>query len=167
MLHIYRNLTLTFRPDESILQFTVSIFNDIIPEVDESFVVDLSMPTGGARVGPSSSTAMTILTNDDAHGLVGFADDSLSVIISEMEINFVVTLQVERTAGTFGLVIVDWELSGSHMVGEITPASGQVQTFPICSSIFLYVCEIFASIPSLGYFCRWCFNGHHYSPDHS
>lgn len=125
MLH--RNLTLTFRPGESILQFTIAIFNDDISEIDENFVVDLRMPTGGARIGQSSSTTMTILTNDNAHGLVGFADNSRSVIISEMETNFVVTLQVERNAGTFGLVIVDWELSGNHMTGEITPASGQVQ----------------------------------------
>lgn len=121
-----RNLTLTFRPGESILRFTISIFDDAVPETDESFRVDLSMPTGGARIGQSSSSVITILTNDNAHGLIGFADNSASLILPEMEANFPVTLQVERSAGTFGSVIVNWELSGAHMAGEITPASGQV-----------------------------------------
>ena len=115
-----------FRPGESSLQFTVAIYDDTIPEIDEDLVVALSMPTGGARIGRAVSTPITILTNDNAHGLVGFADNSLSVIISEMDANFVITLEVERNAGTFGLVIVDWELTGSHTAGEITPASGQV-----------------------------------------
>ena len=85
------------------------------------------MPGGGARIGQSSTIPTTILTNDDAHGLIGFSDDSLSVVLSEMQSNFVLTLQVERNMGTFGLVIVEWELSGSHAEGEITPASGQVR----------------------------------------
>lgn len=51
-------------------------FNDAIPEVDEAFQLQLRNVMGGARLGQQSSVAVTILTNDDAHGLIGFADVS-------------------------------------------------------------------------------------------
>lgn len=70
---------------------------------------------------------MTILSNDDAHGVVGFANSSRSIIVSEQDTNVVVSLDVERNRGTFGQVSVTWELSGEHLMGEITPSSGQVK----------------------------------------
>lgn len=105
---------------------TAAIFNDDLPEVDEDFVIGLSMPSGGATVGEQAAVTMTILTNDNAHGLVGFTATSLSVLVEELASNTGVTLDVERTEGTFGLVTAEWELSGGHMIGEITPSSGQV-----------------------------------------
>ena len=128
VLNEHRNLTLTFGAGESSLLVTAAIFNDDLPEVDEDFVIGLSMPSDGATLGEQAAVTMTILTNDNAHGLVGFTDASLSVIVEEMASNTAVTLQVERTEGTFGLVTANWELSGGHMTGEITPASGQVHT---------------------------------------
>ena len=117
---------MTFRPNESSLFFTVAIFDDEIPETNETFVVSVSRPTGGARVGDQTSAAMTILTNDDAHGLIGFSSTSRSIIISEMDRDVSLPLGVQRSAGVFGDVRVDWELSGTHAAGEIVPASGQV-----------------------------------------
>jgi len=105
----------------------VAINDDSVPEVDEDFSIRLSMPSGGASLGVQTSVSMTILTNDNAHGLIGFDNDSLSSIISEMESSSAVMLNVERTGGTFGLVRVQWELSGAHTLGEITPTSGQVR----------------------------------------
>ncbi len=136
-----RNLTLTFRPNEASLFFAVSIFDDDLPEIDEDFVVSVRMPTGGARIGQQTSATMTVLTNDNAHGLVGFRNSSQSVIIAEMDGDVTVSLDVERNAGTFGQVRVGWELSGSHVAGEIAPASGQVSqwylsNFKIYNSAF-------------------------------
>ena len=121
-----RNMTLTFRPGEARLFFTVAISNDTIPEIDERFMVGLSMPSGGARLGDQTSVAMTILTNDNAHGLIGFNNDSRSRIMSELDSDLLVVLNVDRDGGAFGLVRVNWQLSGAHMTGEITPTSGQV-----------------------------------------
>lgn len=124
----HRNLTLTFRPGETSLFFTAAINNDNLPEVDEDFRIGLSMPSGGARLGEQTSITMTILTNDNAHGLIGFNDASLSILVAEMDMTFIVSLNVDRTEGTFGLVSVQWQLSGGHTAGEISPASGQVLT---------------------------------------
>lgn len=51
----------------------VSINNDDIPEVDERFSVQLQSPSGGSRIGGSGAVVITILTNDDAHGMIRFA----------------------------------------------------------------------------------------------
>lgn len=124
-----RNMTLIFRPEESSLRFTIAIFDDDLPEIDEQFTVGVTLPSGGARIGQQASASITILTNDNAHGLIGFSNSSQSLIVSEMVASSVISLDVERQAGSFGLVIVDWELSGGHMTGEITPASGQVRGY--------------------------------------
>ena len=129
LMHLFsfdRNLTLTFRPNESRLFFSVAIFDDELPEIDEVFTVGIRMPAGGARLGDQTSAAMTILTNDNAHGLISFSENSHSFIISEMASDNLVFLEVLRSAGVFGSVRVAWSLSGGHTAGEITPSSGQV-----------------------------------------
>lgn len=126
-------MTLTFKPGESSIFFTVAVIDDSLPEIDETFTVGLSMPSGGARLGDQTTVTMEILTNDNAHGLIGFSNSSLSRVVSEVGSNVEVVLDVERTGGTFGLVRVQWQLSGSHTAGEITPASGQVDTASLCN----------------------------------
>ena len=113
-----------FRPGEASLFFTVAVYNDDVPEVDEDFNIALSMPSGGARLGQQSSITTTILTNDDAHGVIGFNTDSVSRIVMEMDGEIV--LNVDRRGGTFGVVRVQWQLSGDHSTGEISPVAGQV-----------------------------------------
>ncbi len=72
--YYHRLVNLTFAPGEAALRFSVRVVNDVIPEVDESFSVVLSDPVGGARIGVNGVVTMEILTNDDAHGLIGFAE---------------------------------------------------------------------------------------------
>lgn len=74
-----RRVNLTFAPEESQLRFSVRVVNDEIPEIDESFTIQLSSPVGGARIGTNRAVTTTILTNDDAHGLIGFADVSCMI----------------------------------------------------------------------------------------
>ena len=70
-----RRVNLAFAPDESELSFSVRIANDDIPEIGESFSVRLVDEVGGARIEPSrGSITIEILTNDDAHGRIGFAE---------------------------------------------------------------------------------------------
>ena len=69
-----RNFSLTFAPGENSHEFVVQVIDDVIPEIDEVFSVQLQYPLGGARLGEQSDTSITILTNDEAHGLIGFAE---------------------------------------------------------------------------------------------
>jgi len=76
-LFIYRSEVLTFAEDETNMTFIVTIEEDDIPETLEAFQVSLSLPTGGAQLGANNSTIVGIRTNDNAHGIVGFAPVSV------------------------------------------------------------------------------------------
>lgn len=62
------------RPGESSLRFVVGIFDDVVPEIDENFDLRLANPSGGVTLGPQQSISVTVLNNDNAHGLIGFAE---------------------------------------------------------------------------------------------
>ena len=70
---------LMFVPGQLYHQIVVESIDDATPELDEQFSVQLLEPVGGAVLGTQSSLTVTILTNDDAYGLVGFADVSGTV----------------------------------------------------------------------------------------
>ena len=57
------------------------IIDDSTPELDEEFSISLSQPTGGAVLGTHNSLTVTILTNDDAYGLVGFSEVSTKYLV--------------------------------------------------------------------------------------
>ena len=71
---LYRDTLLTLRPGESSLRFVLGIFDDVIPEIDENFDLRLTNPTGGVTLGTQQSVTVTVLNNDNAHGLIGFAE---------------------------------------------------------------------------------------------
>lgn len=75
----YRSAVLTFEEGEINMTFTVELLEDDIPEVLEAFRVFLSAPTGGATLGNTSSIIVGILTNDNAHGIIGFASVSVNI----------------------------------------------------------------------------------------
>lgn len=54
-----------------------------MPEVDETFSIQLANATGGAALAAQADTIVTILTNDAAHGLIGFAPVSTGFAIAK------------------------------------------------------------------------------------
>ena len=70
---------MTFEPAETELHAAVVVLQDETPEDTEFFTVDLVNPQDGAEVGPQSSLNISILSNDNAHGVIEFAAVSLSV----------------------------------------------------------------------------------------
>ncbi|EHB10698.1 G-protein coupled receptor 98 [Heterocephalus glaber] len=115
---------LIFEPGDREAIIAVTILDDAVPEEEESFRVQLKNPTGGAEIGTHGSVKITILSNDDAHGVVAFAQNSLYKQVEEMEQDSLVTLNVERLKGTYGHVTVVWEADGS--VDDIFPTSGVI-----------------------------------------
>lgn len=67
---------LHFTPGDSELEIAVNIINDDIPEEQEYFHVSLKNPTGGAEIGFGGQVTVFVPTNDDAHGVIGFAQVS-------------------------------------------------------------------------------------------
>ena len=51
---------------------TFTIFNDDIPESNETFVVQLTLSGSGSTVVSPSVAYLMILANDDAFGIIGF-----------------------------------------------------------------------------------------------
>ncbi|PNI73009.1 ADGRV1 isoform 11 [Pan troglodytes] len=115
---------LIFEPGDREATIAVNILDDTVPEKEESFKVQLKNPKGGAEIGINDSVTITILSNDDAYGIVAFAQNSLYKQVEEMEQDSLVTLNVERLKGTYGRITIAWEADGS--ISDIFPTSGVI-----------------------------------------
>ncbi|XP_054629148.1 adhesion G-protein coupled receptor V1 isoform X2 [Dunckerocampus dactyliophorus] len=115
---------LHFLPGDSELQIAVNVIDDDVPEEQEQFQVRLKNPKGGAEIGFGGQVTVMVPSNDDAHGVIGFAKNSLSMEVEELERNHQISLIVERRRGTFGRLTVHWRANGS--LADIYPTSGVV-----------------------------------------
>ncbi|MFK7818047.1 MAG: Calx-beta domain-containing protein [Planctomycetaceae bacterium] len=118
-----RSGTISFADGESSKTVTVPIINDTSDEPNETFRVNLSSPGGGASLGASTST-ITIVDNDEPAepGNVALATSIYNVD----EDAGTVTVQVERTGGTDGVVSIDYQtFAGTAAAGsDFTGRSG-------------------------------------------
>ncbi|XP_036619299.1 adhesion G-protein coupled receptor V1 [Trichosurus vulpecula] len=115
---------LIFTPGTKEAIITVNILDDIIPEEEESFRVQLKNPKGGAEIGINNYVKIVIPSNDDAYGVIAFAQNSLYKQVEEMEQDNLITLSVERLKGTYGRITVEWVATGS--ISDIFPTSGVI-----------------------------------------
>ncbi|XP_051546873.1 adhesion G-protein coupled receptor V1 isoform X1 [Myxocyprinus asiaticus] len=115
---------LFFQPGVHELEIAVNVIDDNVPEEEENFRVSLKNPKGGAEIGFRSQVTLIIPTNDDAHGIIGFAKDSLVREVDELEHDNPVSLSIERRRGRFGRLTVHWSAYGS--LDDIFPTSGVV-----------------------------------------
>ncbi|XP_043565048.1 adhesion G-protein coupled receptor V1 isoform X2 [Chiloscyllium plagiosum] len=113
---------LIFEPGDKDAVIAISILDDDIPEDDETFAVRLTNAKGGAEIGSNDQVTIVIQSNDDAHGIIGFVQSSLSKQAEELEQNNEVTLSIERLRGTQKVVTVQWTVSGH--INDIFPTSG-------------------------------------------
>ncbi|KAM4808264.1 adhesion G-protein coupled receptor V1 [Rhinophrynus dorsalis] len=115
---------LKFEPGESEVILAVNILDDLIPEEEESFTVRLKNAKGGAEIGANNRVTIIIPTNDNAHGVIGFAQSSLMKQVEEMDQDNLISFSIERLHGTYGRVVVEWFANGS--ITDIFPSSGVV-----------------------------------------
>ncbi|GCB81517.1 hypothetical protein scyTo_0023000, partial [Scyliorhinus torazame] len=113
---------LLFEPGDKDAVIAINILDDDIPEDDEIFAVRLTNAKGGAEIGSNDEVDIIIQSNDDAHGIIGFVQSSLSKQVEELEQNSMVTLTIERQRGTHRLVTVQWTANGN--INDIFPTSG-------------------------------------------
>ncbi|KAI5088303.1 G-protein coupled receptor 98 isoform X2, partial [Silurus meridionalis] len=121
---IPRSAELFFQPGVSELEIAVNIVDDDTPEVEEGFRVSLKNPKGGAEIGFHSQVTLIISANDDAYGVIGFTQSSLSVEVEELDMDNLFSLRLERRRGTFGRLTVRWAANGS--LQDISPTFGVV-----------------------------------------
>ncbi|XP_069736689.1 adhesion G-protein coupled receptor V1, partial [Phaenicophaeus curvirostris] len=115
---------LIFEPGDMEAVIAVNILDDIIPEEEEFFKVWLKNPKGGAEIGAHGFVNVIIPSNDNAYGVIAFAQSSLFKQVEEMEQDSLITLNIERLIGTYGRVTVEWIANGS--ISDIFPASGLI-----------------------------------------
>ena len=65
-----------FKPNQNSGSCVFTIVDDAIPEGNETFSVDLSIPGGNGITASPSVAYLTILANDDAFGVIGFNEVS-------------------------------------------------------------------------------------------
>lgn len=65
---------LHFAPGDRELEIAVNIIDDDVPEEQEYFHVALKHPKGGAEIGFGGQMTIVVAANDDAHGVIGFAE---------------------------------------------------------------------------------------------
>ena len=92
--------------DRTTHSFSIPIVNDTISEIDETFTVTLSNPTGGAVLATPSVETVTITNDDPPNGVLGL--DVQSVTVTE---GGSAVMQVTRTSGSGGQVQVDFSTS--------------------------------------------------------
>ncbi|MGH0186896.1 UNVERIFIED_CONTAM: hypothetical protein FKN15_023214 [Acipenser sinensis] len=110
----------------------IYIINDINPEIEERFRIELlNQTTGGALLGGLTQCIITIEASDDPYGSFIFQVATLKV--EEPNLNATkVNLPIVRNAGTLGNVTVGWAatVNGQPASDDLRPASGQITFAP-------------------------------------
>jgi len=129
--YLFRSGRLTFPSGVNTATFTIPIVNDSLAEPDETVILSLGNPAGGASTNatilPITAT-LKILDNDFAPGKMSFNPSSYTVNESDGS----VTLTVVRTGGNVGAISVLYRTveSGLAQAGsDFTPTNNGVLTW--------------------------------------
>ncbi|TWU42045.1 Calx-beta domain-containing protein [Novipirellula artificiosorum] len=117
--------TLNFAAGETSKMITVPILDDTVDESSETFTVTISNPTGGATLGATQVSTVTITDNDEPVLLPGVLSiDPAATTVNEDA--GTVTFTVNRTAGSDGIVTVAFATAnGTATAGaDYTATSG-------------------------------------------
>ncbi|XP_072038274.1 adhesion G-protein coupled receptor V1-like [Amphiura filiformis] len=123
----FNDQPIVFRDGESRKEVRLQIFEDDTPEDDESFELILNNPQGGLVIGQPDRAIVTILANDDAYGIISFAQPITEFISEPPGTDSVARFNVIRERGTFGDMQVPYvvlNLDGTDGVLDVTPTDG-------------------------------------------
>jgi predicted extracellular nuclease/Ca2+-binding RTX toxin-like protein len=115
--------TVDFADGETSRTITILVQGDVVVETDETFLVTLSAPTGGATLGNANGTGT--ITNDDASGSLSIGDRTLAEGDSGTT---AFTFTVLRSGGSDGAVGASWTLDapgGANLADLVDFAPGQ------------------------------------------
>ena len=136
--YVATNGSLQFSTGEQRKDISFAILEDIRPELGEQFVILLMNPSSNAVLADPSETVVTILPNDDQHGVLSLDSNPPgsgippTVIVNEDTTAVTSDFVIVRNGGTFGAVSVMYEITrnDSNSVDivdtDIRPARGLV-----------------------------------------
>lgn len=119
------NGTLTFSAGQTNKTFTVPIANDVLPEFNESLLVQLSNPTAGALLGAISSATVAIIETNSA-AIFEFETNSYRILESVGQL----LVKVYRTGGGSSTSSVNYAtIAGNALAGSDYVATNGTLTF--------------------------------------
>lgn len=139
-------------------QIVIALLPDDVPEIDENYIVQLTSVEGGADLDHEKSTSrFTVFANDDPYGVFALYPEKQSVLVEE-DLNRHIQINITRHAGTFGDVLVEYQISfpseeqlisSANAVGHLLVKTGSsygVKTVPIDPQVcnFLSACKALA-----------------------
>jgi ELWxxDGT repeat protein len=128
---------LTFLDGETSKTITLNVLDDGQITSNRTLNLTLTTPTGGATLGTTATTVLTIANTDSNAGILQFNPATISVNENAGSI----VLSVTRTGGSQGAVSVQYDVSGgtavggvnySLVAGTLSFANGEaIKTFPV------------------------------------
>lgn len=147
---------------QSTAEIIIYLLPDEVPELDESYTVQLISVEGGADLDQDRRTSkINVFANDDPHGVFALYSDQQSVLI-ERDLDRYVQINVTRHAGVFGEVVIQYQISSHHKEALTAPgdeegylaikdgASFGVKRVPISSQVCIILLDYLISVV---YFC--------------
>ncbi|KAJ0067530.1 hypothetical protein NL108_008007, partial [Boleophthalmus pectinirostris] len=113
----------------------ISVKNDDLPEADETFTFTLEIQdsSNGVTVGQPNKATITILSNDNAFGIISFNSTAELVVTELRGRNLSVPLTLVRQKGTYGTVTVSFEvitINTNQASDDLSPDQGNI-TIPV------------------------------------
>ncbi|KAM4707152.1 adhesion G-protein coupled receptor V1 [Discoglossus pictus] len=135
-------VTAAFIPDrETNRTVYISVCDDELPEADETFhfLLILQNPPSNTKLGSQKVATVTILSNDNAFGIISFNMSAFITVTEPRGRNQSVPLTLIREKGTYGTVTVTFEIEGGPNSADedLTPATGNI-TFSTGRSFLIY-----------------------------
>uniref|UniRef100_A0A8C8H2B1 Calx-beta domain-containing protein n=1 Tax=Oncorhynchus tshawytscha TaxID=74940 RepID=A0A8C8H2B1_ONCTS len=112
----------------------IAVRDDELPEADETFVFNLRLQSSsnGVRLGTPNRATITILSNDNAFGIISFNSTKQIVVDEPRGRSQYVPLSLVREKGTYGTVTVNFEISGgsNSALEDLSPDQGNITIPP-------------------------------------
>ncbi|XP_029429217.1 adhesion G-protein coupled receptor V1 [Rhinatrema bivittatum] len=119
----------------------ISVYDDVLPEADEIFYFNLTLltPSTEVKLGSPISAKVTILSNDNAFGIISFNMSSLITVNEPKGRNLSVPFMLIREKGTYGAIVVTLEIEGGPNLPEedLSPVKANL-TFPPGTASLIY-----------------------------
>ncbi len=120
------NGTLAFADGENINRFVVPIFDDAVWEENETILLQLENPTGGATMSSPTNAVLTLLDNEPPPALLTYFTNAVEVD----EFRPYATVQVLRSFNTNGTTTVDYyTVDGLALAGQDYEGTNGTLTF--------------------------------------
>ncbi|XP_057203010.1 adhesion G-protein coupled receptor V1-like isoform X1 [Triplophysa rosa] len=112
----------------------IAVKDDDLPEADETFVFNLCLQSSsnGVTVGTPNTATITILSNDNAFGIISFNSTSIITVEEPRGRGQYVPLTLIREKGTYGTVTVNFEIIGgpNPSIEDLSPDMGNITIPP-------------------------------------